>query len=261
MSTPKRPVNRVTSKRRPAADPAAKPAPETAAVTPAASEAAAAGETAAAGKIAAAGKDAAAGKVGLGKAGTADRAASADADAAGGESAGAAPASDRRRTAAKGWAVPAACVLAAAVLAAFAAVAAMRPGVPDGDRAFVDTAATEEVRAAADNAMKTIYGYDVTAIDGYPDAVRQVVTGDMLKDLDQFAPTTIDAIKQSQTSATASADPIGVTLLTEDRAELLVNLVVSATKDGAAQQSVAGPVVLRMQKVDGRWLAAEIVDR
>lgn len=164
-------------------------------------------------------------------------------------------------TAGRGWGVPIACLIAAALLAGFAVVAALRPGVPDGDRAFVDTAATEEVRAAADNALRTIYGYDIARIDGYPDAVRQVVTGAMLADLDKFAATTIDAIKQSQTSATATADPIGVTLLTEDRAELLVNLVVSATKDGAAQQSVAGPVVLRMTKVDGRWLASEIVDR
>ncbi|MFC8042412.1 hypothetical protein [Nocardia sp. NPDC057353] len=299
MSTPKRPVNRVTSKRRPApADPAAsETADSTAAGEPASSETAdrsaaseaadspAAGEAAdkaaadgtaarksvASGAAAAtpaagpdvAGEAAASGKVGLGKAATADEAASAGDGAAGGGPASAAPAGESTAPTSglRGWGVPVACVLAAAVLAGFAVVAALRPGVPDGDKAFVDTAATEEVRAAADNALKTIYAYDVTAIDGYPDAVRQVVTGDMLKDLDQFAPTTIEAIKQSQTSATAAADPIGVTLLTDDRAELLVNLVVSATKDGAAQQSVAGPVVLRMQKVDGRWLAAEIVDR
>ncbi|UGT64600.1 hypothetical protein [Nocardia asteroides] len=338
MSTPKRPVNRVTSKRRPTPDSPAKPAADTSAadetpsaasedaLTPAPSEAAvsesaasevastkpaaggaaasevagtepAAGEAAASepataseaaatsksaavskaaatstfaatgkagatGKASAAGKAAAASKVGLDKAEATNRAASAGADAAGGEPASAAPAGERKPTTAlRGWGVPIACLLAAAVLAGFAVVAALRPGVPDNDKAFVDSGATEEVRAAADNALKTIYGYDVTAIDGYPDAVRQVVTGDMLKDLDQFAPTTIEAIKQSQTSATAAADPIGVTLLTDDRAELLVNLVVSATKDGAAQQSVAGPVVLRMTKVDGRWLAAEIVDR
>ncbi|MEV0356744.1 hypothetical protein AB0H71_11850 [Nocardia sp. NPDC050697] len=285
MSTPNRPVNRVTSKRRPAkaagesaageavtgeAAPgesavsetvAGKPvASEAGAATPAASKAGAAAPVASkAGSAASEARSAGSG-TSLDKA--ADKVASAGAGAAGDEPASAAPeAGPAEKRGLRGWAVPAACVLAAAVLAGFAAIAALRPGVPDGDEAFVDTGATEEVRAAADNALKTIYGYDATAIDGYPDAVRQVVTGDMLKDLDQFAPTTIDAIKQSQTSATAAADPIGVTLLTDDHAELLVNLVVSATKDGAAQQSVAGPVVLRMTKVDGRWLAAEIVDR
>ncbi|MCP2277680.1 hypothetical protein [Nocardia amikacinitolerans] len=166
-----------------------------------------------------------------------------------------------RLRSARSWAPVATALVAAVLLAGFAVVAAQRPGVPDENQAFLDTSATEEVRAAADHALRTIYGYDIEHIDDYEAAVRQVVTGEMLADLDEFAATTIDAIRQARTSADAKADPIGVTMLTEDRAELLVNLVVSATKDGVAQQSVAGPVVLRMQKVDGRWLAGGIVDQ
>jgi Mce-associated membrane protein len=41
----------------------------------------------------------------------------------------------------------------------------------------------------------------------------------------------------------------------------MVNLVVSANKDGVAQESASGPIVLRMQKKDGHWLASDIVDR
>ncbi|MFC9896634.1 hypothetical protein ACFVMC_23350 [Nocardia sp. NPDC127579] len=152
-------------------------------------------------------------------------------------------------------------MIAAVGLGGFAAVAAARPGVDDSNTAFLDTAATEEVRAAAEHALRTIYGYDLKHIDGYQAAVRQVVTGTMLDDLDDFSATTVDAIKQAQTSADAKAEPIGVTLLAGDRAELLVNLVISATKGGQAQQSVAGPVVLHMSKIDGRWLASDIVDR
>ncbi|MEV0296772.1 hypothetical protein [Nocardia sp. NPDC050710] len=159
------------------------------------------------------------------------------------------------------WTVVVGCLVAAVLVTGFAVLAAFRPGVNDSNKAFLDSAATEEVRAAADHALRTIYGYDIKNIDGYEAAVRSVVTGTMLSDLDKFSGTTVDAIKQAQTSADAKADPIGVTLLTDDRAELLVNLVVSATKGGVAQQSVSGPVVLRMQKVDGRWLASDIVDQ
>ncbi|WP_378734238.1 hypothetical protein [Nocardia brasiliensis] len=159
------------------------------------------------------------------------------------------------------WSLVAACLIAAVLLGGFAAVAASRPGVDDSNKAFVDNKATEEVRAAADHALKTVYAYDVKNIDGYRDTARQVLTGKMLADLDKYADTTISAVKQAQTSADAKADPIAVTLLTDDRAELLVNLVVSATKDGVAQQSVAGPIVLHMQKVDDRWLASDIVDQ
>ncbi|MEU5759041.1 hypothetical protein [Nocardia sp. NPDC047648] len=159
------------------------------------------------------------------------------------------------------WGVSAAMLIAAVLLGGFAWLAAQQPGVNTSNQAYVDNGATQEVRAAADNALRTVYAYDVKNIDGYRDTAKQVLTGKMLADLDKYADTTISAVKQAQTSADAKADPIAVTLLTDDRAELIVNLVVSATKDGVAQQSVAGPVVLHMQKVDGRWLASDIVDQ
>ncbi|MEU4340422.1 hypothetical protein AB0H00_03990 [Nocardia sp. NPDC023852] len=159
------------------------------------------------------------------------------------------------------WALVTGLLIAAVLLGAFAVVAAKRPGVDTSNQAFVNNEATQEVRAAADHALRTVYAYDVKNIDGYRGMAAQVLTGKMLADLDKYAGTTISAVKQAQTSADAKADPIAVSLLTEDRAELLVNLVVSATKDGVAQQSVAGPVVLHMQKVNGRWLASDIVDQ
>jgi Mce-associated membrane protein len=170
--------------------------------------------------------------------------------------------SPRRRPAGRArWGVSAAMLIAAVLLGGFAWLAAQQPGVNTSNQAYVDNEATQEVRAAADNALRTVYAYDVKNIDGYRDTAKQVLTGKMLADLDKYADTTISAVKQAQTSADAKADPIAVTLLTDDRAELIVNLVVSATKDGVAQQSVAGPVVLHMQKVDGRWLASDIVDQ
>ncbi|WP_228783118.1 hypothetical protein [Nocardia cyriacigeorgica] len=162
---------------------------------------------------------------------------------------------------ARSWTLPLACGVAALALAAFAVIAALRPGVPDDNAAFVDNAATEEVRAAAEHALRTVYGYQLKDIDDYQAAVSQVLTGKMRAELDSYAATTISAIKQAGTSTEAHVEPVGVTKLTGDRAEVLVNLVVSAEKDGIAQQSVAGPVVLQMRKVDGRWLAEDIVDR
>ncbi|MEV6277672.1 hypothetical protein [Nocardia sp. NPDC051832] len=159
------------------------------------------------------------------------------------------------------WFSVLACLGVTVLLAGIAGLAALRPGVDDSNAAFLDAEATEEVRAAAEHALRTIYGYDLKQIDGYEQAVRQVVTGKMLADLENFSGTTVDAIKQAETSADAKADPIGVTLLDGERAELLVNLVISANKGGQAQQSVAGPVVLHMSKIDGRWLASDIVDR
>ncbi|MEV6323299.1 hypothetical protein AB0M45_19190 [Nocardia sp. NPDC051787] len=167
----------------------------------------------------------------------------------------------RREAGRPRWGVVAGLLVAALVLGAFAWLAAQRPGVDTSNQAYVNNEATQEVRAAADHALRTVYAYDVKNINGYRDAAKQVLTGKMLADLDKYAETTISAVKQAQTSADAKPDPIAVTLLTDDRAELLVNLVVSASKNGVAQHSVAGPVVLHMQKVDGRWLASDIVDQ
>jgi Mce-associated membrane protein len=159
------------------------------------------------------------------------------------------------------WGLAIGLLAAAVVVTAVAVVAALRPGVDDGNKAFVDTQATQQVTAAADNALKTIYSYDVKTIGGYKDAVHKVVTGKMLSDFDKFADTTVSAVQQAQSTATATPDPIGVTLLTSDRAEMLVDLTVAATKNGVPQESASGPIVLRMQKIGGHWLASEIADR
>ncbi|WP_282776681.1 hypothetical protein [Nocardia sp. CC201C] len=159
------------------------------------------------------------------------------------------------------WRTVVAAAVGAVMFGGFAVFAAMQSGMNDANMALVDTAATEEVKAAAVHTLQTIYGYDVNTIDGYDAAVRGVVTGQMLTDLDKFSATTVDAIEQAKTSVQAAAEPVGVTMLTADRAELLVNLTVAADKDGVAQQSVSGTIVLRMRKVDGTWLASEIHDR
>ncbi|WP_280316260.1 hypothetical protein [Nocardia abscessus] len=159
------------------------------------------------------------------------------------------------------WRQVAAAAAGALVLGGFAVLAAAHPGVNDANTAMIDSASTEEVKAAGVHALRTIYGYDAKTIDGYDAAVRGVVTGQMLTDLNKFSATTVDAIRQAQTSVEAAADPVGVAMLTADHAELLVNLTVAATKDGVAQQSVSGTVVLRMRKVNGAWLAGEILDR
>jgi Mce-associated membrane protein len=66
--------------------------------------------------------------------------------------------------------------------------------------------------------------------------------------------------RQTGTKTEVHCEPIGVTFLTEDHAELLVNMVVAVTKDGVAQQHAAGPVLVRTEQVDGRWLAGDLPD-
>ena len=127
------------------------------------------------------------------------------------------------------------------------------------NQAYVDNAATDEVKAAAANALTAISGYDFDKIDEWPDAARAVLTDEMKQDFDKTVDVTKSAALQAKTSTEVQVDPVGVTLLEDERAEVLAFMTVSVTNDGQAQGSSSGPQLIRMQKVDGRWLLSEVV--
>ncbi|TSD95085.1 hypothetical protein FOS14_19030 [Skermania sp. ID1734] len=166
-----------------------------------------------------------------------------------------------RRVPDRNWRLVAILGVVTVVFGIIAALAAFKPGARVSNEAYVDTAKTEQVKAATENALKTLYSYDYEHIDGYPDKARQVITDDMRKKFDQTVGQTVAAVKQAQTKTDATVDPIGVTLLNGDRAELLVNLTVSATNKGVAQDSASGPIVVDMVKSGDNWVASNIVDR
>ncbi|MGV9668858.1 hypothetical protein [Nocardia niigatensis] len=164
------------------------------------------------------------------------------------------------------WGVATVCGVLSALLLAFAITGAVnhwvsKPDSDSGNLAFVDNKATDEVKAAGDHALTTLYGYKAADIDKWKASVNSVLTEKMQKDFAKYVDTTVETIKQTQTDTDVKTDPIGVTLLTGDRAELLVNLNISAVKDGKPEPLASGPIVLRMQKVGGHWLAADITDK
>ncbi|APA94132.1 hypothetical protein [Nocardia seriolae] len=166
----------------------------------------------------------------------------------------------------RNWGVATVCGALAVLLLAFAVTGAVnhwvgKPNSDSGNLAYVDNTATDEVKAAADHALTTLYGYKAAEIDKWKTSVNSVLTDKMQKDFAKYVDTTVDTIRQTQTDTQVKTDPIGVTLLTGDRAELLVNLNISAVKDNKPEPLASGPIVLRMQKVDGHWLASEITDK
>ncbi|MVU83981.1 hypothetical protein GPX89_42985 [Nocardia sp. ET3-3] len=166
----------------------------------------------------------------------------------------------------RNWGVATVCGGVAALLLAFSVVGAVnhwvsKPKSDSGNLAYVDNGATDEVKAAGEHALTTLYGYKAAEIDKWKTDVNSVLTDKMQKDFASFVDTTVDTIKQTKTDTEVKTDPIGVTLLTGDRAELLVNLNISAVKDGKPEPLASGPIVLRMEKVKGHWLASEITDK
>ncbi|MGW3482740.1 hypothetical protein [Rhodococcus indonesiensis] len=150
---------------------------------------------------------------------------------------------------------------AALALGAFAAVAAARPGATVTNEAWVDSAATSEVTAAAGNAIETMHGYNHETIDEDFAAIREVLTPPMREEFDLTADVTKQAAVQTHTATEVRIDHIGASMLDDDRAEVAAFISVSATGDAVAQGSASAPLLVRMEKIDGKWLVSEIRDR
>ncbi|WP_254699009.1 mammalian cell entry protein [Rhodococcus sp. SGAir0479] len=159
------------------------------------------------------------------------------------------------------WRLVAALGVAAVVLAVFAVVAALRPGAEVNNTAFVDIAGTSEVTEAARSALETLYAYAPDSIDQYPDRAHAVLTDSMRAEFDKTVEPTVSAVKQSGTSTTVQLSDVGVKVLDGDRAELIVNMTVSAEMNGVAQDSASGPLIVQMEKVGGVWLLSDIADQ
>ncbi|MCZ4079361.1 hypothetical protein O1W68_15550 [Rhodococcus sp. H36-A4] len=149
----------------------------------------------------------------------------------------------------------------AVVLAAFAVVAAFRPGATIDNQAWVDQGATSEATRAATDAVVTLYSYKDTTIDEDFDKARSYLNPQMLSDFDKAAETTKSAVQQTQTATEASLTDIGVAILEDDKAELVANLNVSATQAGVAQGNAEGPITINLEKVDGKWLLSALSDK
>lgn len=150
---------------------------------------------------------------------------------------------------------------AAAVLAAFAVVAAFEPGADVANTAYVDIGGTAEVSDAARSALNTLYTYSPDTIDAYPERARKVLTENMRGEFDKTIDPTVAAVKQGGTATTVQVTDVGVKVLDGDRAELITNVTVSAESNGVAQDSASGPLIVRMEKVGGVWLLSDIADQ
>lgn len=165
------------------------------------------------------------------------------------------------RSGGPGWRLVVVLGAAAIVLAAFAAVAALRPGAEVANTAYVDIGGTAEVTDAARSALNTLYTYSPDTIDAYPGRAREVLTENMRDEFDKTIDPTVAAVKQGGTSTTVQVTDVGVKVLDGDRAELITNVTVSADSDGVAQDSASGPLIVRMEKVGGVWLLSDIADQ
>ncbi|MGW6377716.1 hypothetical protein ACWFRB_16810 [Rhodococcus sp. NPDC055112] len=151
--------------------------------------------------------------------------------------------------------------LVALGLGIFALVAAFRPGADVPNQAWVDTSETSKVTADAKNAIQTLYTYKFDTVEQDFDNARAVLDDAMREEFDRTAAVTKDAVIQTKTATVAEVTDIGLKLLSDDRAELVASMNVSATNDGAAQGSAQGPLSVTMAKSGDHWVITDIRDR
>ncbi|SEK76675.1 hypothetical protein [Rhodococcus maanshanensis] len=151
--------------------------------------------------------------------------------------------------------------LVAIGLGVFALVAAFRPGADVPNQAWVDTAETSKVTADAKNAIQTLYTYKFDTVEQDFDKARAVLDDAMREEFDRTAAVTKDAVIQTKTATNAEVTDIGLKLLSDDRAELVASMNVSATNDGVAQGSAQGPLSVTMAKSGDNWVITDIRDR
>lgn len=106
-----------------------------------------------------------------------------------------------------------------------------------------------------------MHGYDYRTIDEDFARIRELLTPERLEEFDETAEVTKQAAIQTSTVTEVNVLHIGTSMLDDTHAEVAAYINVSATGEGIAQGSAAAPLLVRMEKTDGRWLVSEIRDR
>ncbi|WP_149360530.1 hypothetical protein [Lolliginicoccus suaedae] len=129
------------------------------------------------------------------------------------------------------------------------------------NRAFVDEAATEQVRQRAVEAVETIFSYSHETLDEDFEAARGYLTESMRENYDSTIGVTEDVARQLGAVVETTVPRAGVAFLGEDEAEVLVLTSVSTVRSDGAVDQASGPLRLELVQVDGEWLVDAIIER
>ncbi|WLP92051.1 hypothetical protein [Gordonia sp. NB41Y] len=151
----------------------------------------------------------------------------------------------------------------AAVLAVVAVILGFHPGVTIGEnKAFIDQTATTDLTAQAQTKVCTAIAADGTKVDQWAGKARAVLTGQALKEFNDYLPTQKQLLDQTKAVAECRVDVIGVRDLTGNgdgaTAVVLANLVVSESVNGQATNSGTPRTQLHMVKQGDQWLISQV---
>lgn len=161
------------------------------------------------------------------------------------------------------WSKVAIVAAVALVIAVFAIVAVFKPGVSEESNvAFIDSSATSELKAQAGDRICAVLSIDPTKFDDWANKAKTGLTGEALKEFNDYQSSSKDLAAQSGQGAECKVDLVAVSNMDSENATVIATLVISTTQQGVAVLSGPGQArtELGLQKIDGQWLISRISD-
>lgn len=130
-------------------------------------------------------------------------------------------------------------------------------GADSSNLAFVDPAATSEVKSKMTVAVERALSYDFADMEATAGAVRELLTGRAVCEYDQLFGQLRELAPAQKMVLTTKVRELGVRSLGQDQAELLVFVDQTATRTDQNQTTASGAQFgVSAAKVDGAWKIA-----
>ncbi|PYE20279.1 Mce-associated membrane protein [Williamsia limnetica] len=161
------------------------------------------------------------------------------------------------------WRKVAAVASVAVLFAVLAIVLAFKPGAKtESNDAFLDAAATSELKAQAGDRMCTVLGVDPVNFDDWAARAKAALTGEYINEFNEYLQANRDLATQTGQGAECKVDLIGISNMDDTRANVIGTFVLSNTQQGVAVLGTPNlaRVDVGLEKVDGQWLISRISD-
>lgn len=137
---------------------------------------------------------------------------------------------------------------------------ATEPDTAPDNLAFVNSETTDEVLSLAAAHAQRLVAIDYTELDQYHESLDEFLTPNLVEELDSTWDVLSETYEQTKTVVDAQTLDVGMSFLTEDRAEVLMVVNVSLSRDGVASGSTTGTYLVELSRVDDTWKLSRIPD-
>jgi Mce-associated membrane protein len=128
-----------------------------------------------------------------------------------------------------------------------------------GDRAFIDTEATQDALASATQLSVDLFTFSYADVKEHEAKFGRLTTGDFTNEYGKLFNDVVAQAQAQKLTLTSTVKGAAVRDLRDGKAEVLVFLDQSATREGTGEQTASTTMyTATITKVDGEWKFADI---